>query len=431
MNNNFNIDEILNIIPQGNRYSSWGIEFNPFPRSGTSNINSNDETNEKLVPVESEVYDELKRYILNALSPNELDREDRFISATIIGDYGSGKTQLLMYAKACLNKIASSHSHIKPFTIYIDNPGGTILEFIGNIISKIGEENLRKYLWNKIIESIKSSDDRKQVLKPFAPAQGLQFQEHTDLYDPYSDANTTSYKKFLDSFIRQLPANKKRLLDEALRNEIMNILYAETNDSVVSYYFYEFISSDFGINKTWEAITNGNLKQIAGKEFAVIKYIIHLLKQEGFTDVFILVDEFEDITEGRLNKSQLDNYIHNLRTLLDKQREWCLLFAMTPHALLKLKSISPPLADRISTRKLELQSLNTEEAKKVISNYLLLAGNAEINPFDDSAIGYIKDKSEGNIRRFLKIAFALLEAASQSGILTIDETFARENFPSI
>lgn len=430
MENFFDISEILNIAPQDSRYNSWGIEFNPFPRSGTSNINSNDEVNEKLAPVETEVQNQLKQFIRDALTPNQLSREDKFISATIIGDYGSGKTQLLMYAKACLNKIASSHSYVKPFTIYIDNPGGTILEFIGKIIAKIGEENIRKYLWNIIIGSIKSNESRKLKLRPFAPARELNFAGECTL-DPYSEANTTSYKKFLDTFIKQLPTNKKRSLDDVLRNEIMDILYAETNDSVVSYYFYEFISSDFGINKTWEAITNGNLKQILGKEFSVIKYIIHLLKLEGFTDVFILVDEFEDITEGRLSKSQLDNYIHNLRTLLDKQREWCLLFAMTPHALLKLKSISPPLADRISTRKLELQNLNTEEAKKVISNYLNLAGGDKTNPFDDSAIAYMKDKSEGNIRRFLKITFSLLEIASQKNIVLINEEFVRNNLSSI
>lgn len=425
------ISEIFSLKPQENRYNMWGIEFNPFPRSGTSNINSNDDVNEKLSPVESEIHEKLKRYILDALTPNDMDEEDKFISATIVGDYGSGKTQLLMYVKSFLNKIGSSHSYIKPFTIYIDNPGGSILEFLGNIISKIGEENLRKYLWNKIINSIKKSNENKDKLKQFVPTQGVLFGDKNVNYDPYNDANTTSYKKFLDTFIRQLQSNKKKTLDEVLKNMIIEILYEETQDSVVAYYFYDFISSDFGINKTWEAITSGSLKQISGKEFLFIKYIIRLLKQEGFTDVFILVDEFEDITQGRLTKSQLDNYIHNLRTLLDKQREWCLLFAMTPLALSKLKSISPPLADRISTRELQLQNLNKEEAIIIISNYLNLAGSNGVNPFNDSAIEYIIEKSEGNIRRFLKIAFTILELASVKNTPTIDVDFIKRNSYSI
>lgn len=373
----------------------------------------------------------MKRYILDALTPNSMDTEDKFISATIVGDYGSGKTQLLMYTKACLNKIASSHSHIKPYTIYIDNPGCSILEFIGNIISKIGEENLRKFLWNKVIYTLKNDVIKKATIDQFLlSTQGTLFaDEIAQKYDPYTDTNTTSYKKFLDTFIKQIPSNKKKAFDETLKKEITEILSSETHDSVVTYYFYEFISSDFGINKTWEAITSGNLKQISGKEFAVIKYIIHLLKQEGFTDIFILVDEFEDITQGRLTKSQLDNYIHNLRTLLDKQREWCLLFAMTPLALAKLKSISPPLADRISTRELQLHNLNSDEAKNIVANYLKLAGSNGSNPFDDSAIEYIKERAEGNIRRFLKIVFAILEVAASNRKSPIDESFVKEHFP--
>ena len=60
-----------------------------------------------------------------------------------------------------------------------------------------------------------------------------------------------------------------------------------------------------------QALTSGSLKQLKGKEARVIKYIVKLVKEQGFSDFFILVDEFEDITEGRLTKSQIDNYVYN------------------------------------------------------------------------------------------------------------------------
>lgn len=342
---------------------------------------------------------------MDALSPNKIDRSDRFLTLTIVGDYGSGKTQLLLYTMAVLNKLGSSQKFIKPYTIYIDNPGASVLEFLGNIIAKVGEENLRKYIWNSLIEKIKIDAIIKEKLKPYTPDMNFLFgDDFKSEYDPYSDINTTSYKKFLDVFIRKLKPGQKHKFDEVLSEIVMELLAdpSQTGDSTVARYFYDFISSDFGANKTWEALINGNLKQISGKESAVIKYIIKLIKKEGYTDVFIFVDEFEDITEGRLTKTQLDNYIHNLRTLLDKSREWCLLFAMNPLAIDRLKSISPPLADRIIVRRIDLDNLNTDEVKSLLNVYWKLTQSAQPCPFADDAISYMREITDGNARRILK-----------------------------
>lgn len=431
MAENNTMTDFWDIEPKTNKYSIWGIEYNPFPRSGTSNINGPDTINAQLVPLSPGVYAELNRFLKNAIVPNEVAPEDKFICATILGDYGTGKTQLLMYAKAKLNQLAESQRPNKPYTIYIDNPGVSVLEFIGRIISEVGEENIRKYIWNKIISGIVSSEDYQKKLEPYKPSSNLIWKDQEVEVDPFSDANITSYKAFLNAFIRQLPSSKKGKFIEVFGNIIMELLLEDAKETVVAHYFYEFITADFGVNKTWEAITNGNLRQISGKEAAVIGYIIHLIKAEGFTDVFILVDEFEDVTSGRLSKVQLDNYITNLRTLLDKQREWCLLFAMNPLALSKLNTVSPPLADRISARTLTLNALSFDEAKTVIQNYLSLAGVNDVCPFDDSAIKYMRDCTEGNIRLFLKIAFAIFESAADKATTVIDEQFIKDNMPSI
>lgn len=43
---NSNIDE---------KYSILGLKYNPFPRSGTANINDNDSYNRRMLPIDSEV----------------------------------------------------------------------------------------------------------------------------------------------------------------------------------------------------------------------------------------------------------------------------------------------------------------------------------------------------------------------------------------
>lgn len=424
------LESLLKLQPELNKYAQWGIEFNPFPRSGTANINGTDGVNRSLSPFNPEIDQEVNRFIMDSFAQNGVDKKDQFISATIIGDYGSGKTQLLMYVRGILNMIREGHKYLKPFTIYIDNPGGTILEFIGNIIAKIGEENIRKYVWNHIIEVISADEDARTQINYLAPTQGMMFLGNEESADPFNKVNTISYKKFLDAILRNMSSHNRKKFDIFFSSIVKKALEEDTQDSTVAYYFYDFISSDFGINKTWEALTSGSLKQVSGKEFAVIKYIIKLLKREGFTHVFILVDEFEDLTEGRLTKVQLDNYVHNLRTLLDKQREWCLLFAMNPLALSRLKTISPPLADRISIRQIVLDNLKDDEVKTMLRKYLDLAKYEGDIPIKPEALSYIRTICDGNPRRVLKITFALFESAANAGVKEIDIEFVEKNIPS-
>ena len=424
------LEGLIDLQPEENKYAQWGIEFNPFPRSGTSNINGSDEVNRKLKPLEEKTMNDIVRFISSALQPNNLAPKDQFISATIVGDYGSGKTQMLMFAKSVLNGIRDSESRFKPYTIYIDNPGGSIQEFIGNVIGKIGEENVRKYVWNHIIQTIQNSEEIRGQLRPYEPNSVVLFYEMADSLNPYADINTTSYKQFLDVFIRNMNPQKKRKFDDLFSNIVQTILNRDTDNTTVAYYFYEFISSDFGINKTWEALTSGKLKQMDGKEAEAIRYIVKLLKREGFSHVFILVDEFEDLTAGRLTKAQQDNYIHNLRILLDQHREWCLLFAINPHALERLQVLSPPLADRVLVWRIVLDNLTNEEVKSVYATYLSLAKYQGDIPFTDEAIDYIRNVNDGNLRRVLKAAYALFEVAADNGVAVLDKDFVETNMPT-
>jgi len=422
----------LNVI-EDEKYKSLRLKFNPFPRSGTANINSSDIYNQKLIPVDDSIKEQIVDFIAHGLNDNYIDIEDKFISATVTGNYGSGKTQLLMFIKYILGEVASLHKGQKnPYVIYIDSPGVKLLEFIGTIISRIGEEDFKKYIWSKIILQIKTSNGLRNRLAKFEHKGTNLF--HDINPDPYSDENTISYKKFLDSFVRYFTNVKQRKeFEDTFKNILLKVLEIEAHDTVLAQYFYELISDDFGVNKTWEALSSGNIKQLDKKESDIIKYIVRLIKEQGYTDFFILVDEFEDITEGRLTKTQVDNYVYNLRTLLDEHREWCLLFAMTGQALKKLRSVSPPLADRISTRLIILQNLNQEQAIKIVTNYLNTARDSESNdlyPFDETGIQKLNDLTDGNARKFLKNCFFMVEKSLQQplGSNTIDAKFISKHY---
>ncbi len=407
------------------KYKKVGLKFNPFPRSGTTNINGSDLYNQKLIPVNDNVKDQIISFISHALNDNFVNPDDKFISATITGNYGSGKTQLLMFIKYILGEVATTHKGQKnPYVIYIDNPGVKLLEFIGSIIGRIGEENFKKFIWTKIIQVIKGAKELREQLSKFE-TKGTQLFDINP--DPYADENLVSYKKFLDAFVRQLATPRQRKeFDEAFKKILLKVIEIEVADTTVAQYFYDIISDDFGVNKTWEALSGGAIKQLDKKEAEIIRYIVRLIKEQGYSDFFILVDEFEDITEGRLTKVQVDNYVYNLRTLLDDHREWCLLFAMTGQALKKLRSVSPPLADRITNRLINLQDLNDEEAEKIVTNYLSIAKELpeeNILPFDSSGIKKLNQLVEGNARKFLKNCYFMVEKAVELDKTLVDESF--------
>ena len=397
------------------KYKYVGVKFNPFPRSGTANINDNDIHNSYLRPLDPEVKRKVLTFAANGLTANSNNPLDKFQSCVILGDYGAGKTQLLMYIKAWLRMVADNPNFLaRPYVIYIDNPGVSLLEFIGSIIEKIGEENLRKYLWKNVLEIISNNEGYKRSLNQYLSGYQNMGLDGIRSYNPYAEENRVSYKKFLDTFVNQINfKDKRKKFDEDFQRILLEILNKVIQDQTVAYYFYEFISSDYGVNKTWEGLTNGSLKSLNRKEAKVIKYIVKLVKEQGYSDFFILVDEFEDVTLGRLTKAQIDNYIYNLRTLLDEQREWTLFFSMNPVAFKKLRTVSPPLADRISAEIVWVLPVKDMLGHKLIENYMNLCDVQGIGPFTDDAIETLQVMTEGNARRFLVYCFQLIEDAAR------------------
>lgn len=420
-----------------NKYEKLGLKFNPFPRSGTANMNSNDSYTENLVPVKSATLAKVADYIRRALVPNELNPSDKLIAGVILGNYGMGKTQLMLYIKTLLSQLYKSTDPLinnqRPYIVYIDNPGVSISELIGSIIRDIGEENFKKFLWKNIIVRIEKDNKYRERLKRFNRAGSLEIFENGRHADPFHETNKVNYKLFIDAFINRLGQPKERKsFEQEIKSIIVEVLYIEFKDAVLAEYFYDIVSNDLGINSTWEAFISGSGKHMEGKESDIIKVIFRIVREQGFTHFFVLVDEFEDISQGRLKKDKLDNYLYNLRTLVDENREWALLFAMVPDALRTIRKMSLALAQRINTITIELEKLDESDATKIISNYLSLAKINEeksLSPFTEGAVKHLNKLAEidGIPRTLLQSCFALVEKASDLRANSIDEEFVKTN----
>ena len=401
----------------------FSLNYNPFPKSGIAIINESDDIVSSLSPVNDEVVNTIFEYIKDALynsATNGQNSDNKYISLIVRGEYGSGKTQTLMYIKYLLQNLKLDN--IRPYVIYIDNPGQKLSELIGSIISQIGIENFRKYLWNIFIAYLDSNPDAKQeILKETTgrPIENTLFSEQ-ETSSPLLIDKIQNYKELIDSITIRRSATEKKSFIQLLKDHMIRCFIQESESAVVASYFYDIVSETVGISKSWDMLVTGNVKELDKREVNILKAIVRIVqKQLGYTDFIILIDEFEEITAERLKKSDVDNYLRNLRLLIDREKNWCSVFAMTGKALSIIESYSPPLAGRIKGSFVDLKPLNEAELRKMIANYLSIARSETIDddiyPFDESGIKEmleVKDvQLKGSPRFILKLCYTLLQRA--------------------
>lgn len=338
------------------------LNYNPFPKSGIAIIDEPDDIVSSLSPVNDEVVNTIFEYIKDALynsATNGKNSDNKYISLIVRGEYGSGKTQTLMYIKYLLQNLKLDN--IRPYVIYIDNPGQKLSELIGGIISQIGIENFRKYLWNIFISYLDNNIDAKQeILKEATgrPVENTLFSEH-DTSSPLLIEKIQNYKELIDSITIRRSTTEKKSFVQLLKDHMIRCFIEESESAVVASYFYDIVSETVGISKSWDMLVTGNVKELDKREVNILKAIVKIIqKQLGYTDFIILIDEFEEITAERLKKSDVDNYLRNLRLLIDREKNWCSVFAMTGKALSIIESYSPPLAGRIKGSFVDLKPLN-------------------------------------------------------------------------
>lgn len=400
----------------------FGLSYNPFPKSGIAIINESDKVVEKLTPVDDNATNTIVNYISDALYSQKQDKGalDKYMSLIVRGDYGSGKTQTLMFIKYLLKNLKSDT--VKPYVVYIDNPGQKLAELIGGIITQIGVENFRKYLWGIFIEYLDMNVDVKRSFITPTSQHVIQTELHFEGDEPEHSltASIQNYKELVDAITYKKNAIEKKQLLQSLKDHMIKSYTQETDSPVVATYFYDIVSETIGISKSWDMLTSGSVKELDKREVNILKAIVNIVcKQLGYTDFFILIDEFEEITAERLKKTDIDNYLRNLRLLIDREKNWCSVFAMTGKALEIIESYSPPLAGRIKGSIVDLKPLNIDGLKVIVRNYLSVArickDDDSLYPFDESGLEEMlqvkNPQLKGSPRFILKLCYQLLQRA--------------------
>lgn len=396
----------------------FGLTHNPFPKSGIASVSDKSDTIGQLIPIKQETLNKILEYIKDALKKKG---EDNYLSLIVRGDYGTGKTQTLMYIRYLLSNL--NIDGFKPYVVYVDDPGLSLSELFGGIISQVGVENFRRYLWNRFLDYL--DDNKVDILSefPHKPVTPSLFPDSNEI----RLSNTyRSYKELFDSCVIGKSISEKKEITILLKGHIMRCFSDIFGSASVAGYFYDVVCETVGISKSWDSLTSGAVKELDKREVYILKAIVNTVKdQENITDFVILVDEFEEITSGRLKKSEIDNYLRNLRTLIDRDKNWCSVFAMTGKALDKINEFSPPLASRITDRVIDLTPVDYTSCRELISRYLYVSRDKntysgdELYPFTDESIKKLLDVKpayanlQGSPRFILKNCFLLLERATE------------------
>lgn len=452
------LDSLLaNLSSDGQLKEKFGLNYNPFPRSGIAVIDDTDKALGKLVPLHKDVSRKIIDYITDVINPGSVKKNDGdYLSLIIRGDYGTGKTQTLMYIKYLLKSI--NIEGIRPYVIYIDNPGQKLPELIGSIVEQIGVENFRRYLWNIFIKylngegevfSEKRSEEvsnmvdsiREDITSVILPREQTLFEPQTLIDKDLFEKQYLNYKVLLNELLNISKSSQKKEIIKKLKEHMIKCYTGFFKSSVVADYFYDIVSDNLGINKSWDIITSGSSAELNKREVYILKAIVNIVKSEmDYNSFIILVDEFEEITTERLKPTDIDNYLRNLRSLIDREKNWCSVFAMTGLALENIRTYSPPLAARIDDRIVDLQRLDKESCTTLISNYLSIARenqDYDISPFTISAIETLlntKDKQLAGSPRFIvKTCYMLLQRAAEEldKGAQIDEEFVRKHMDGL
>lgn len=438
---------------RSNLAEKFGLKYNPFPRAGIANLNDSDATTLALQPALANTAMEIVNYMKDALSHAGLNDNDKYLSLVIKGEYGSGKTQTLMFIKALFDSLKTTA--FKPYVVYIDNPGTKLSELIGDVISQVGIENFRRYLWSIFLEFMDTKDNedpegrsKKEILmkeldslKVNVPDLFKQTINNEDVEFSW-DQLTVSYKYLINKISYSARLSDRKQIEVLFKKYLTDCYAFKFKISSVAEYFYDIVTDNINVSKSWDNIITGNIKSLEKREVYLLKAVVAITKKYlSATDFIILVDEFEDLAGGRIKDADVDSYLRNLRSLIDREKNWCSVFAMNTAAFERIQKISAPLASRIGERSITLMPLNPNSAKNMIMNYLSLARvesekghERSIKPFTDEVINLLLTVKEttlqGSPRFIVQSCYTLLQRASEELTKgqTITVVFAKEVF---
>ncbi len=412
----------------------FNLNLNPFPEIGVP-----DSEVSAMAPIRDNDVKKVGDWLRTALRGRKL--RVLFVK----GQYGSGKSFLLRRIVSEVSEAFSGMGEQKPKIVYVYRPSFEAQALNRAILEEIGIDNIRKMTWMIIRQQLAID-----LEPPRAPALDrlmkelirssrkgvpsttlLDIAEIPALKNIFNLEENDDYRKFLVQFDK-LKRNRKELrsyftdlLSRGLRNMTSESSSGAFIDLLLSY-------ED---TQAWQTLLNIKLPRRDRANFVrrFLQDLITLLKSDGYVYLFVVIDEFEQITETMLlsTKEQAE-YAYTIMEIINQiDTGLGLIISMTAEGFDELKNIAP-FADRILSQ-IELASLNQDEITMLVSYYLDQARTDQddkqrigIFPFSSEVIADVSDKlgpiGLGNTpRNVVQFFHNLLEECFYRGVSEINE----------
>jgi hypothetical protein len=251
----------------------------------------------------------------------------------IVGSYGNGKTATLLHVKSQIDK----HLSNQVLTVYMSNPGETLVQFYSNFVYSITLKKLEEIVWKYLAYITNNNRIKERIEKG-------------------------------NVLITEVLEKAKKLLQEEAHhtdfsNALLKIILEETK--YLSWRYLCGESMAFEQRRQLDVVGNINTDEKVLRAIMTIKTI---LRKVGIKLICILIDELESIELLFLIKKQ--KILNGLRRLIDlNPTGLSFIMSCAPESWNSIIKDYHAFSERIF-RQVELVPLSHDNVTEIVSSYL-------------------------------------------------------------
>lgn len=335
-------------------YENFFLKRNPFPPLGVPE-------NFPLFTIDRE---EVIRKFQYAVS--DLRKTGASVLTMLVGQYGSGKSHLLLQFKQSINsQLLNQNSGM--LAAYVKNPGDEFRHVLITMMDNIGLQRLAEIVNNFLEDIIKTDEDLKKFYK----------HQEFDKYikDIISIDELMNTSQFLN-FIKSLQQNKfSSISNPDLIHALLCLSHPEFSSIAWKWFLGEKLStSEQNSTNIKTTINNENSKKIFSDFFKTLDIM-------GIKYFGLFIDELEKISD--IHQTKMNKYHDDLRQIIDDNvKNVFFYFAITIKQWEKYTSISTALSRRLITNGVKLDEFTEEQTGQLIEKYLEYARTENFNSKD-------------------------------------------------
>lgn len=414
-------------------YGRWGLQGNPFPIAGVTRcpIVGIAETPTPYPLIDPVMDKEVHGFISETLEGQE------YGGMVVLGEWGAGKTYALRYIETLLGTIETRPDAEEILAVYIERPAATLQGLVADICNHIGRIRIANALLGLILadlarevrtDSGETHTRAARVQRAYEQAAQSQLFADKNVIDRITATDAILNPSTALSAIRS-SGHDPMLLFQFAKDSISMVLGPTRQLALdVSGHLAELaLSGHDRPARLWQTLLSGRVSSrertvatISGQD--TWSFIMRILNHIGYTMVYWLIDEFEELEYQQQRKlSSLRAFLAEMRDLIDANlAHFALVLASTPSSWDMFRDLNPPFVSRFA-RAVPLPPNTVADLTRMIEYRLGFVRERDwtgkpLAPFTENAIQALGRESEGNSRVAVQSCHILLWHAATTGV---------------